>query len=221
MKNLRACNFIKGRLQQHRCFPVKFAKFLRTFSANDCLSLYVYLSENTCEFFEPLAYFEPLVSFCSLSRNLWFCDVFRGYRKRPMTWNGLNDYLKQKLSYRKLGDQTFWKTTLSNKSVQFVISMGLFLISLLVTLNKYLSVMPHLILLSFLDFIIWVWILPSIFVLANWLLFHPFHATGLFLYTMKTLETQRFSGVLMECKKRSAPGVVLRRATFANSDILF
>ena len=28
LKGLRACNFIKKRLQ-HRCFPVKFAKFLR------------------------------------------------------------------------------------------------------------------------------------------------------------------------------------------------
>ena len=28
-KGLKACNFIKKRLQ-HRCFPVKFAKFLRT-----------------------------------------------------------------------------------------------------------------------------------------------------------------------------------------------
>ena len=27
--NLQACNFVKERLQ-HRCFPVKFAKFLRT-----------------------------------------------------------------------------------------------------------------------------------------------------------------------------------------------
>ena len=26
---LQSCNFIKNRLQ-HRCFPVKFAKFLRT-----------------------------------------------------------------------------------------------------------------------------------------------------------------------------------------------
>ena len=27
-KHLKACNFIKKRLQ-HRCFPVKFAKFLK------------------------------------------------------------------------------------------------------------------------------------------------------------------------------------------------
>ena len=23
------------------------------------------------------------------SENIWFSDVFRGYRKRPVTWNGL------------------------------------------------------------------------------------------------------------------------------------
>ena len=35
-KGLQACNFIKKRLQ-HRCFPVKFAKFLRThFLKNSC-----------------------------------------------------------------------------------------------------------------------------------------------------------------------------------------
>ena len=28
-KNLKACNFIKKRLQ-HKCFPIKFEKFLRT-----------------------------------------------------------------------------------------------------------------------------------------------------------------------------------------------
>ena len=26
------------------------------------------------------------------SENLWFRDVFRGYRKRPVTWNGLTAY---------------------------------------------------------------------------------------------------------------------------------
>ena len=31
---LSACNFIKKKLE-HRCFPMNFAKFLRT-SANDC-----------------------------------------------------------------------------------------------------------------------------------------------------------------------------------------
>ena len=30
VEDLKTCNFIKKRLQ-HRCFPVKFCKFLRTF----------------------------------------------------------------------------------------------------------------------------------------------------------------------------------------------
>ena len=26
------------------------------------------------------------------SKNFWFSDVFRGYKKRPVAWNGLTDY---------------------------------------------------------------------------------------------------------------------------------
>ena len=34
MRNLKACNFIKKKLQ-HRCFPAKFAKYLRTPSSKN------------------------------------------------------------------------------------------------------------------------------------------------------------------------------------------
>ena len=56
--DLKACNFVKKRLQ-HRCFPEKFAKFLRTpqgaayeFCSGDCvgivsLSKYIIIS-NQC-----------------------------------------------------------------------------------------------------------------------------------------------------------------------------
>ena len=43
----------------------------------------------------------------------------------------------------------------NNKDTQ-IMSMGFFLIFLLVTLNKYLSVRLHVILVSFLDLILWV-----------------------------------------------------------------
>ena len=36
----------------------------------------------------------PLISFYAplkTSVNLWFSDVFRGYRKRPVAWNGLRN----------------------------------------------------------------------------------------------------------------------------------
>ena len=37
------------------------------------------------------------------SENLWFSDVFRGYRKGPVTWNGLNQYI---FSYSSLQSHT-------------------------------------------------------------------------------------------------------------------
>ena len=41
-----------------------------------------------------LTHFIPLVSFITPWKyNLGFSDVFRGYRKRPLAWNGLTGYL--------------------------------------------------------------------------------------------------------------------------------
>ena len=34
--------------------------------------------------FMPLIFYTP-----SKHKKPWFCDDFRGYRKKPMTWNGL------------------------------------------------------------------------------------------------------------------------------------
>ena len=35
------------------------------------------------------------------SENLWFSDVFRGYRKRPVAWNGLRVGLNLRLWWKK------------------------------------------------------------------------------------------------------------------------
>ena len=35
------------------------------------------------------------------SKNLWFSDVFSGYRKRPVAWNGLIQYLLTAITNRK------------------------------------------------------------------------------------------------------------------------
>ena len=67
---------------QHRCFPVKFAKFLRT----------SILKNNTCErLLWLLTHFKPLVSFyapINTKKTLKFSHLFRGLRKKLMAWNG-------------------------------------------------------------------------------------------------------------------------------------
>ena len=63
------------------------------------------------------------------SENLWFSDVFRGYRKRPVAWNGLirksiKVCLSVEFCIKKLSHKNDWifshflqKTTIWNKTL--------------------------------------------------------------------------------------------------------
>ena len=46
--------------------------------------------KNISFLFFSFTHFEHLVSFYKPSRNLRYSDIFRGYRKRAVLWNGLN-----------------------------------------------------------------------------------------------------------------------------------
>ena len=60
---------------------------------------------NVCSSYEFLTHSMSLISFdtpLKTSENLWFCDVFRGYQKISVGWNGLRTWLKAPQSYTQL-----------------------------------------------------------------------------------------------------------------------
>ena len=79
-----------------RCFPVQFAKFLRT----------NFLKNTPGRLLLMVHYFLACgVQRCSvwlkqkhrniskwLSQNLWLSDIYKGYRKRSVAWNDLKDF---------------------------------------------------------------------------------------------------------------------------------
>ena len=73
--SLQACNFIKKRFQ-HRCFPVKFVKFLRAhILKNICERLLLNFANSMSISFVWFNPFEPNVPFLyplKKSENLWF-----------------------------------------------------------------------------------------------------------------------------------------------------
>ena len=93
---------------QHRCFPVKFAKFLRTAISKS----------NTCErLLWLLTHFKPLVFFyapINTKKTLKFPHVFRGLRKKLMAWNGLIFNLWKELRHRF--DSNWFGKSLKNRS---------------------------------------------------------------------------------------------------------
>ena len=88
--------FLKPVKRYNKCSKeIRFISLLAT-AAKNISRLQAKFSDILCAF-DPstpfLTHFMPLISFDTLlktSENLWFCDVFRGYQKRSVPWNGLN-----------------------------------------------------------------------------------------------------------------------------------
>ena len=112
--DLRACSFIKKRLQ-HGCFPVKFAKFLRTsILKNICERLLLkistlqktihrFLSQNMIFIiisitFEVLKF---LLSFCAVFANLLYKNIRFSLLYEPPSSELINYYVETVLFSRK------------------------------------------------------------------------------------------------------------------------
>ena len=72
------------------------------------LRLFVSLTKSLLPWFTktklPVVHFKPLFSFyipMKITGNLWLADVFRGYGKRPVTWNSLLLLQVYKVSCKK------------------------------------------------------------------------------------------------------------------------
>ena len=131
-------SLLKKRLW-HRCFSVDFAKFLRTpFLQNTSGGCFWMKQKFKNPFwltpFHATGFFlYPLKS----SENLWFSDVFRGCRKRPMEWNGIKSYLNfTKLVHFKLVQVVILH--FGNKTIDSVASFQISLGSQSQSLDNYL-----------------------------------------------------------------------------------
>ena len=75
------------------------------------MSIFLFFLKNFKTLTAMLAHFMPLVSFCTpenIKKRLVF-DVFRGYRKKPVVWNGLNAMIGLSYSSFILISILFWK----------------------------------------------------------------------------------------------------------------
>ena len=92
-----ACNFIKIRLWR-RCFPMNFAKFLRTpflqSTSSGCFCFYTRgsIGLKWANYLYKSIFFMSLVSFNTSWKHQKTsgCDVFKRCRKRQVAWNRLN-----------------------------------------------------------------------------------------------------------------------------------
>ena len=123
-----------------------------------------------------------LLHLLKILENLWFSDVFRGYGKRPVAWNGIFKFLCHPDVFRTLLYTPLWyilKKACRISKMEYFIKNPMAYLDVRCIRNIRLFRMR-----------------------VCQLLLNPFHATGLLLHLLKILENLWFSDVFRGYGKR-------------------